>query len=161
MRHLHTGQMSEQRALGVKRPLWFAGRPRRVDDQRRIVGARTHGLELVGAPAQALMERCTAFRRAIDAVDALQLGQLCAQAGYFRSSIGIGNEQLRARVGEPELQRVDTEQREQGNDDGTGLVGCDVRYRRLRRLGQKNCNPVAFPDARLLASGSPPGSTAA
>ena len=142
------GHVAEQEPMGVERALGWAGRARRVDDDRRVVGQRVNGRERGrgGAELAGVVER-PVDPATVDHDDRAQVGQALADLGHLGPVRRVGDERDGARIGQPVLDGLRAEQHEQRDGDEPGAVGRDVGDARLRRLGQEDRDPIARDEA--------------
>ncbi len=144
LRKLDARQVTQQHAMGMQRALGRARRARGKDDHRRIIRRRDDGRESIRRP----LERRREIPRAGLAVAAhhqhdLEIGQTIADRQHLRQIGGIGHQRARRRILQPVFERFFAEQNEQRNGDHPGLVGGDVRHRRLRRLLEQDGDAIA------------------
>ena len=133
--------------MGMQGTLGIPGRARGVDDQPRFLGRRIYRREGVprgvdrrpeiGGPCRVAAPIGTHRQHQV------QRWQLWPYRLHLRQVHCVGDQRPRTAVGEPELQRVLAEQREQGDRNQAGLPRRDVGNRRLHGLRHENAHPVA------------------
>ncbi|KAG1544180.1 hypothetical protein G6F50_013904 [Rhizopus delemar] len=138
--------MPQQDAMRVQRALGLARGARRIDDDGGVVCRGANRGVVVGLGGQRRMERHrAALAFAINAIDDLKVRQAGADFKQLAAALGVGPQRRRAAVGQPVLDGVHAEQREQRHRHRAHLVDGDVRHRGLGRLRQIHRHAVAAP----------------
>ena len=140
---------AQHHAMGMQRALGLAGGARGVDQQRRILGRRVDGGEIVrGSGQQAVpVEKGAAVRAGADHDDRLEVRQAIAHRQHLGELAHVGDQRRRLGIGQPIFQRLLAEQREQRQHDGAHAVARKMAERELGALAQEHAHPVALADA--------------
>ena len=140
---------AQHHAMGMQRALGLAGRARGVDQQRRILGCRIDGGEIVrGSGQQAVpVEKGAAVRSRADHDDGLEMRQPIAHRQHLGQLGHVGDQRRRFGIGHAVLERFFAEQREQRQHDSAHAIAGEVAERELGALAQEHGDPVALPDA--------------
>ena len=105
--------------MGVQSAFGLAGRARGVDQQRRILGQRVDGRELIGGGGQqpVPVEEGAAMRAGADHDHRLEVRQAIAHREQLGQLAHVGDDGRRLGVGQAILDRLLAEQREQRQHD--------------------------------------------
>jgi len=108
--------------MGVQRALRRPGRPRRVDENRRIFGRRRDRFERVGHTRDRV--RVLDHPVGIGAVDrdhACERGQALGDGQHAVEALGVRDDDLRAGVAQPVLEGLGAESVESGSATAPSL----------------------------------------
>ncbi len=147
VRHLHARQVAQQHAVGVERSFRVSRGARCVDDDRGIVRRRVERREIRASADQLGMKVDGAGAAAGNGEHRGEVGQAVADRRELGDADLVGDDGLGAAVRQAEFERILAEEGEERHRDQARLPRRDMGDPRLRRLRQKDREPVAAPQA--------------
>ena len=150
VREIHSRDVAEEDPLRVEDPLRRTGGAGRVEEDGRVFGPGGPGLVAARAALELAPEVARAVRLPVHREHGLEVGEAVEGRSDAGEAPGVGDEHPRRAVGEPELEVIEPELREERHRHRAALEAREVHDRGLQRLAEQDRHPVSGLDAAGL-----------